>query len=130
MQRRIVEGSSSPTYPKTTAEVRALLEPAWDLFQLESLEATEETNLTFYANNKGQAKPSAARAPVQTTSEDAQLCPVCGKAGHQVRKCFLLKNLRSEGLVPSRGNMQLHSYAIFGRSMLLQGCMRGRQRIR
>jgi hypothetical protein len=34
--RRIVEGSSSPTYPKTTAEVRALLDPAWDLFQLES----------------------------------------------------------------------------------------------
>jgi hypothetical protein len=40
--RRIIEGSNSPGYPKTTTEVRIMLEPAWDLIQLESLKVTEE----------------------------------------------------------------------------------------
>jgi hypothetical protein len=99
--RRIIEGSNSPGYPKTTTEVRIMLEPAWDMIQLESLKVTEENNLTFYASDRGQGKPKIMSSCASQMVVDCCAMAVDHFTVEQKRKAALVRQLHYDLNHPS-----------------------------
>ena len=106
-------------YPTSLEDARQLFIPAWNRLEMEMA-----ANVTLLAGKKTTAldcgcRPCAAHQcvtlpaslpPPRVSSE----CPVCGKPNHAAERCYLLRDMKKEGVIARflderRGNKKKYS---------------------